>query len=62
MAELGDGTHRSGDIAAILNKEVTPLGLIRAQLIYKGMIESPNHGDSAFTVQLFDDFMKRIMP
>ena len=28
----------------------------------KGMVWSPNHGDTAFTVPLFDEFMKRIMP
>jgi hypothetical protein len=26
------------------------------------MIWSPNHGDTAFTVPMFDAFMKRIMP
>jgi hypothetical protein len=26
------------------------------------MIYSPSHGDTAFTVPLFDGFMKRIMP
>jgi hypothetical protein len=62
MAELEDGTHRSGDIADMLKKDVTQLGPVRAQLIFKGMIWSPNHGDTAFTVPLFDAFMKRIMP
>lgn len=62
MAELGPGPHRSGDIAAMLGKEVSALGPRRAQLIGKGMIWSPEHGDTAFTVPLFDAFMKRIMP
>jgi len=62
MAELGQGPHRSGDIAAMLNREVTGLGPTRSQLIGKGMIWSPNHGDTAFTVPLFHEFMKRIMP
>ena len=62
MAELGPGPHRSGDIAQVLNKKVTALGPTRAQLIDKGMVWSPNHGDTAFTVPLFDQFMKRIMP
>jgi hypothetical protein len=26
------------------------------------MIWSPNHGDTAYTVPMFDEFMKRIMP
>ena len=62
MAELGPGPHRSGDIAEQLNREVTALGPTRSQLISKGMIWSPNHGDTAFTVPLFDEFMRRIMP
>ncbi len=62
MAELGPGPHRSGDIADQLDREVTSLGPTRSQLISKGMIWSPSHGDTAFTVPLFDQFMRRIMP
>jgi hypothetical protein len=62
MAELGPGPHRSGDIANVLHRKVTALGPTRNQLISKGMIWSPNHGDTAFTVPMFDQFMKRIMP
>jgi hypothetical protein len=62
MAELGPGPHRSGDISDQLNREVTALGPTRSQLIAKGMIWSPSHGDTAFTVPLFDEFMRRIMP
>ena len=62
MAELGAGPHRSGDIANTLGRKVTALGPTRNQLIFKGMIWSPNHGDTAFTVPIFDAFMKRIMP
>ncbi|QEU01983.1 ATP-binding protein [Pseudomonas oryzihabitans] len=62
MAELGAGPHRSGDIADKLGRRVTALGPTRNSLIAKGMIWSPNHGDTAFTVPLFDEFMKRIMP
>ena len=62
MAELGPGPHRSGDIAEQLRREVTALGPTRNQLIGKGMIWSPSHGDTAFTVPLFDEFMRRIMP
>jgi hypothetical protein len=62
MAELGPGPHRSGDISRKLEREVTSLGPTRNQLIAKGMIWSPNHGDTAFTVPLFDEFMRRIMP
>jgi len=62
MAELGPGPHRSGDIAEQLDRKVTSLGPTRNQLISKGMIWSPNHGDTAFTAPLFDEFMRRIMP
>jgi hypothetical protein len=62
MAELGTGPHRSGDIADLLGRTVSSFGPTRAQLIYKGMIWSPNHGDTAFTVPLFDGFMRRGMP
>ena len=62
MAELGPGPHRSGDIAQVLHKKVTSLAPIRNQLIAKGMIWSPSHGDTAFTVPMFDAFMRRIMP
>lgn len=62
MAEIGSGPHRSGDIANILKKEVQTLSPIRANLISKGMIFSPDYGDNSFTVPLFDRYMKRVMP
>jgi hypothetical protein len=62
MAELGPGPYRSGDIAAKLSRRVTSLGPLRSGLIAKGMIYSPAHGDTAFTVPLFDAYLRRIMP
>ena len=62
MAELGPGAHRTGDIADASGVKITSLGPVRAQLIRKGMIYSPAHGDMAFTVPLFDEFMIRAMP
>lgn len=62
MADIGPGPHRSGDIALKLGRKVSSLGPTRSQLISKGMIWSPSHGDTAFTVPLFDEFMRRIMP
>ncbi|MDP2094276.1 MAG: ATP-binding protein [Hydrogenophaga sp.] len=62
MAELGEGPHRSGDIADCLNEKVSSLAPTRSALIGKGMVWSPNHGDTAFTVPMFDAFMKRIIP
>jgi len=62
MAELGSGPHRSGDIAAQLGVRVESVAPRRSMLIKKGMIYSPAHGDTAFTVPLFDEFLKRVMP
>lgn len=62
MAELGPGPHRSGSIADCLGREVTSLGPTRSSLIVKGMVWSPSHGDTAFTVPLFDEFMRRMIP
>lgn len=62
MAELGAGPHRSGDVAEVLDVGVHSVAPLRSGLIKKGMIFSPAHGDTAFTVPLFDEFMKRIMP
>ena len=62
MAELGPGPHRSRDIAAMLERKPPSVAPIRSRLIDKGMIWSPGYGDTAFTVPLFDEFMKRTMP
>jgi len=62
MAELGPGPQRTGDIAETLGVKITSLGPVRAKLIRKGMVYSPAHGDMAFTVPLFDEFMLRSMP
>jgi hypothetical protein len=59
---LGPGPHRSGEIAQKLGISVTKAGPLRNGLIKKGMIYSPQHGDTAFTVPMFDDFLKRSMP
>ncbi|MGB5254039.1 MAG: AAA family ATPase, partial [Sedimenticolaceae bacterium] len=62
MAELGGGPYRTGDIADTLGVKITTLGPVRANLIKKGMVFSPSHGEMAFTVPLFDEFMRRAMP
>lgn len=61
MAELGAGPYRFGDVAGILDVKSGALGPVRASLIRKGMIYSPEHGELSFTVPLFDDFMRRVM-
>ncbi len=62
LADLGPGSHRSGEIAERLGAKVTAVGPLRNKLIAKGMIYSPQHGDTAFTVPMFDRFMIRAMP
>jgi hypothetical protein len=62
MAELGPGPHRSGDIADVLGMAVTAAAPLRSGLIKKGMVYSPAHGDTAYTVPMFDAFMRRAMP
>jgi hypothetical protein len=59
MVQVGGETQRSGDIAEELGVKATSIGPLRSSLIRKGMIYSPAHGDNAFTVPLFDTFLKR---
>lgn len=62
MAELGAGPYRTNDIADLLGVKISSLSPVRAKLIKKGMIYSPAHGEMAFTVPLFDEFMRRAIP
>ena len=62
MAELGVGPYKMGDVAEVMKLQVGSLSPRRAKLINKGMIYSPQHGEVAFTVPLFDDFMRRSIP
>ncbi len=62
MAELGPGPHRSGKVAEVLTRPVQSVAPIRSNLIAKGMVYSPAHGDTAFTVPMFDEYMRRVMP
>ena len=59
MARLGAGPYRSADVAEVLGEKLTTLGPRRAQIIAKGMIYSPAHGDIAFTVPMFEDYLQR---
>ena len=60
MSELGAGPHRSGDISGRLNRKVESVAPTRSSLIRKGMIYSPSHGDTAFTVPMFDVYLQRV--
>ena len=62
LADLGEGAKRSGDVADRLGLKVTSIGPTRSKLITKGMIYSPQHGETVFTVPLFDEYMRRTMP
>jgi hypothetical protein len=42
--------------------KATRLSPVRAKLVKKGMAYSPAWGEMAFTVPLFDQFMRRVMP
>jgi hypothetical protein len=61
MAELGPGPHGSGDIAGVLGQPASAVATLRQGLIDKGMIYSPRHGATAFTVPMFDQFLRRAM-
>ena len=52
---------RHGKIIAVVVPGSGILGRY-APLIAKGIIYSPAHGDTAFTVPLFDEFLERVSP
>jgi hypothetical protein len=62
MASLGPGPHRSGEIAAAMKAKVSTVAPLRDGLIKKGMLYSPRHGETAFTVPMFDEYLKRSTP
>ncbi len=62
MAKLGSGPYRTSSVATVLGREITSLSPVRKSMIDKGMIWSPGHGEIAFTVPMFDEFMIRTMP
>ncbi len=59
MASLGTGPYRSADVADKLGEDTKALGPCRAQIISKGMIYSPAHGEIDFTVPMFEDYLQR---
>ncbi|WP_411833113.1 AAA family ATPase [Pseudoxanthomonas mexicana] len=62
LAALGGEPQRSSDVAAKLGRKGSSVAPVRDSLIKKGMLYSPEHGMIAFTVPLFDEFMRREMP
>ncbi|MCA1693494.1 MAG: ATP-binding protein [Actinobacteria bacterium] len=62
MAALGGpGPYRSGDVSKHLGKKTTQTGPIRDSLIKRGLCYAPRHGDLAFTVPMFDEFIRRAL-
>ena len=59
MATLGDGPYNSGEVAAGLGKTTQQVGPVRDNLIKRGLCYSPRHGVIAFTVPMFDQFVRR---
>ena len=62
LAGLGPEPQRSSDVAAEMGRKANSVAPVRDDLIKKGMLYSPEHGMIAFTVPLFDEFMRREMP
>lgn len=60
MAGLGGpGPYRSGDVSASMGKTTGQTGPVRDGLIKRGLCYSPRYGEVAFTVPMFDVFMRR---
>ena len=59
MARDGDGPSSTGEVASRLKKKATSLGPTRANLISKGLVYAPEHGQIAFTVPGMADFIER---
>jgi hypothetical protein len=62
MAELGSGVVRSAEVAALLGKKTTQVAPVRDALMKKALCFSPRFNELAFTVPMFDQFMKRWIP
>ncbi len=62
MATVGPGPHPSSDVATLLKKTTRQLGPVRDGLIKRGLCYAPRWGEIAFTVPMFDGFMRRLMP
>lgn len=62
MASLGGpGPYRSGDVARSMGKKTTQTGPVRDGLIKRGLCYAPRHGELAFTVPMFDEFVRRAL-
>lgn len=59
MALDGDNGSSSGEVANRLEKKSSALGPVRANLIAKGLVYAPEHGQISFTVPRMADFISR---
>lgn len=62
MASLRGPSVTASEIAFVLGTKTQSLAPMRGGLITKGMIYAPNRGGTAFTVPMFDDYLRRAMP
>jgi hypothetical protein len=60
MASLGGpGPYRSGDVSRAMHRKTTQTGPVRDSLIKRGLCHAPRHNEIAFTVPMFDEFVRR---
>lgn len=59
MASLGAGPYKSGEVAAAMGRTTIQVGSLRDALIKRGLCHAPRYGVIAFTVPMFDDFVRR---
>ena len=59
MAKVGGSECASGAVAGALGKTTTGVAQTRDALIRRGLCYSPRHGAIAFTVPMFDQYLRR---
>jgi hypothetical protein len=59
MAYFGAEAVKTSKVASALGSTPQSANSVRSSLVSKGMIYSPTYGDVAFTVPLFDQYMRR---
>lgn len=57
----GPGPYKSGQVARGMGKTTPQVGMVRDGLIKRGLCFAPRHGEIAFTVPLFDTYIRRAM-
>lgn len=62
MADVGDGSHPSAEIAGHMQANQKELSVRRAGLIEKGLIYNPIGSELDFTVPQFASYLRRIHP